>query len=222
MKFLILAAFMSASLFSQANVPDENKKEKIKEDETVEIIKKVEELDKSIKTLSAKFMQKVTFKKAELSQEVEGYIKYRKPENLKIVHEKPQKQIIIINSKKEIIIVKPQDKQIVKTSWEKWKTNLEMKMKGLLEIGNYSELLKKNNVKVSKDEKNTYLIITPKQKASDWTLKIKLNKEYFPVEGWLELGDTLVETKFINIEKNIKIKDMEFSYKNKEFETIKL
>ncbi len=184
----------------------------------INLFDKLKEWDLKLKTLKAKFTQEVFFKVADMKQKVEGEIYFKKPDNLKIVHTRPQPQVIIINSKKEIFIVKPNDKQIIKSLWDKWKNNLEPKLKGLFEFGNYSSL--ERNSKIENIDKNT-LKITPLN--SEYSLVLKLDDNFFPFECELDLKDTIIKTKITDIEINKEIKKEEFEYKNKDsFDVLKL
>ncbi|MEF3280056.1 MAG: outer membrane lipoprotein carrier protein LolA [Elusimicrobiota bacterium] len=191
------------------------------ENKGIEVVKMLIETDNKLKSLKSDFEQEVLFKVAEIKQKVKGNITYLKPDNIKIIHSQPQEQTIIINSKKDITIVKPKDKQIIKTSYKNWKSGLEPKLKGLLEFGNYSSLLEEADVKSEKIESGYLLKITPKNKG--YKLKLKLNSNFFPVEGELDLGDTIVTTILKNIEINPEVKKEEFEYKNENnYDTIKL
>lgn len=184
-------------------------------------IDEIKKIDNSIKTLSADFEQEILFKTAELKQKVEGSLVFLKPGNLKITHTKPQNQIIIIRNRKDLTIVKHKDKQIITTTWDKWKTNLEPRLKGLLELGDYTSLAEKEDVKLIKDEDKNTIIITSKKNI--YSLKIILNKENIPLKAEFDIGDTLITTIFKNVELNKEIKEGEFKYKNKDnYETLSL
>jgi outer membrane lipoprotein-sorting protein len=188
--------------------------------ETVNPYLKLKELDLNLKTLKANFKQEIYFKVADMKQNIEGEIYFVKPEKLKIVHTKPNSQIIIVNSKKDIQIIKPQEKQIIKSSWEKWKNNLEPRLKGLFDFGNYSLLEKDADIK-SKEEKDGYTIEI-KPKKSSYTLILKLNSDFFPVESILDLKDTVIKTVIEKYEKNLEIKPEVFDFKNNGYEVIDL
>jgi outer membrane lipoprotein-sorting protein len=181
---------------------------------------KLKELDASLKTLKATFKQEIYFKIADIKQNVEGEILFVKPEKLKLIHKRPYNQIIIIDSKKNIEIIKPKDKQIIRSSWEKWKNNLEVRLKGLFDFGNYSSLENDSNI-TSKEEKDGY-IIEINSKKSDYKLILKLNKDFFPIKSILDLKDTIVKTIINEFEKNIEINPKEFEFKNNDYELIEL
>ena len=191
----------------------------------VEIINpfdKLIEWDNRLNSLKAEFSQEVIFKVADMKQSVEGNVVYKKPDSIKITHTKPQSQIIIINSKKEITIVKPKDSQIIKTSWEKWKNNLEPKLKGLFDFGNYQKLGRDSKIETQIiDKENSVVKITSND--SSYTLTLKLNREFFPTECELDLKDTIIKTYIKNAKINEELSKDEFKYKNKNgFEVLKI
>lgn len=207
---------LTTFLYNQNFIYSETKK--IDETNPIEEIKRI---DNSIKTLAADFEQEILFKTAELKQKVEGNLLFLKPGNLKITHTKPQNQIIIIRNKKELTIVKHKDKQIINTNWDKWKTNLEPRFKGLLELGDYTSLAEKEDVKLIKEEDKNIIIITSKKNL--YSLKITLTKENIPLKAELDMGDTIITTLFKNVELNKEIKESEFKYRNKDnYETLSL
>lgn len=194
-----------------------------KSTDTIKIdpIKKLMQLDEQIKNLKADYIQEVYFKVANIKQNVEGKILYLKPDNMKIIHTKPSSQIIIINSKNDITIIKPKDRQIIKSRWEKWKMSLEPQLKGLFEFGNYSKIIEDSEIMTTVIKDGYIIEIKPKEKK--FTLKLKLGLDFFPQEGELDLGDTSVKTIIKNIEINKEISKDEFEYKNKEkYEVLKL
>lgn len=192
-----------------------------KNENNINPIEEIKKIDKSIKTLIADFEQEILFKTAEIKQKVEGNIVFSKPGNLKITHTKPQSQVIIIRNRKELTIIKHKDKQIITTSWDKWKTSLEPTLKGLLELGNYSSLAEKEDVFFAKEEDKN--IITIKSKKNIYLLKITLTTENIPLKAELDMGESLIITLFKNVELNKEVKESEFKYKNKDnYETLSL
>lgn len=183
-------------------------------------INELNEIDKKIESLECDFEQEVFFKTAEIKQKVEGKVLYTKPSKLKIIHTKPQKQTIIINNN-EITIIKPKDKQVVISSWEKWKNSLEINLKGLLEIGNYSRLAENANLEIKKSENTKEIIVISKD--SKYRINLIFTQDNIPLKGEFELGDTSVSIIFKNVKINQKIKDDEFVFKNKEkYEVLKI
>ncbi|MGC9069755.1 MAG: LolA family protein [Elusimicrobiales bacterium] len=214
MRFVFIIAIFVLQSFSSENV--------IKDAEIVNNpLEEIKKIDESIKTLTADFTQEIFFKTAEIKQNVEGKIFFSKPGNLKIIHTKPQDQIIIIRNEKELTIVKPKDKQIIKTHWEKWKNSLEPRIKGLLELGRYREVASKEDIEIYKE--NDLKVIIIRSKKNTYILKIVFSKSNTPLRTELDMGDTSISTVFNNVKINDNISDGEFKYKNKDgFETLSL
>ncbi|MCX7905561.1 MAG: outer-membrane lipoprotein carrier protein LolA [Elusimicrobiales bacterium] len=216
MKFLILITLLFNILIkAEEQISTNNSKKHIN------IVSEIKVIDEKIKTLISDYEQEILFKTAEIKQKIEGKILFSKPNNIKIIHTKPQEQIIIIRDKKEITIIKPSDRQIITTNWERWKGSLEPRLKGLLELGNYSKLIEKENAELSYEDNKKILII--KSKKNLYTLKIVFDENDIPIKAELDLGETLVTTILKNTKINIEIKESEFKYKNKEkYETLSL
>jgi len=220
-KIIIISMFLFAvSLYCQNDTKTDVKNDNIKTNQEIDPYLKLKELDSNLKTLKAKFKQEIFFKLADMKQNIEGEIFFIKPDKLKIVHTKPNPQIIIIDSRKNIEIIKPADKQIIRSKWDKWKNNLEPRLKGLFDFGNYSSLEKHSKVTSKKLEDGYIIEIKPKN--SSYTLTLKLNLDFFPVESTLDLKDTIIKTFIDSFEKNIEINSNVFEFKDKEYEIIDL
>ncbi|MCX7641728.1 MAG: outer-membrane lipoprotein carrier protein LolA [Elusimicrobiales bacterium] len=216
MKFLISITLLFIILTkAEEQIPTNGTKKQ------VDIINEIKSIDEKIKTFISDYEQEIFFKTAEIKQKIEGKILFLKPNNIKIIHTKPQEQIIIIRNKKEITIVKPSDRQIITTNWERWKGALEPRLKGLLELGNYSKLIEKENTELLNEDNKKILLI--KSKKNFYILKIVFNENNIPIKAELDLGETLVTTILKNTTINTEIKESEFKYKNKEnYETLSL
>jgi len=71
-----------------------------------EAVKLLTQWDNKLESLKADFKQTVNFTEAGLSQNMEGRIHYLKPDNLRIEHSLPARQIVYTD-KKNIWIYKP-------------------------------------------------------------------------------------------------------------------
>jgi outer membrane lipoprotein-sorting protein len=90
-----------------------------------------------------------------------------------------------------------------------------------MEFGNYSKLATDATITTSKDGDSTIINIAPK--TASYTLILKLDKDYFPVEGSLDMGDTVIKTFLKDVQINPDIDSSEFKYKNtKKFEILEL
>ncbi len=161
--------------------------------------------DSKLFTLRTRFTQEVDFTDAGLKQHIEGVLNYMKPDQLKIEHIKPARQLVYTN-KKELWVYKPEDSQAVRTSWDAWKRNQNSNFSGIMDFGNYAGLTEKNEIKVAKDASAPYfitMVLTPKTNPRLYTLTLALSStDYFPVSADLTMDDTTIRTRLENPEKN--------------------
>ena len=176
---------------------------KEQEDPAASIIEKLKSWDSGLETLKAGFTQEVKFKEAGLKQSIEGNLTYVRPNLLRIEHEKPARQLVVTD-KTDIWIYKPEDKQVVRTSWEAWRKTQDQNFSGILDFGNYASLTAKNRTEVSggKDGAPYTITFTPRSGAG-YSLKLTLSAtDYFPVEAELEVDSTVIKTRLTSVEKN--------------------
>ena len=161
--------------------------------------------DAKLETLSARFTQEVNFSEAGLKQNVEGELKYSKPNLLRIEHFRPARQVVITD-KRDIWIYKPEDAQVIKTSWEAWRKTQSDNFSGILDFGNYSALTEKNNTAVSGGTPaHPYItvVFTPKANPGQYSLSLTLSAtDYFPLEAELTVDKTIIKTRLSGVEIN--------------------
>jgi len=161
--------------------------------------------DAKLETLSAAFTQEVNFSEAGLKQSVEGELKYSKPNFLRIEHFKPARQVVVTD-KRDIWIYKPEDAQVVKTSWEAWRKTQNDNFSGILDFGNYSALTEKNNTVVSgQTPAHPYItvVFTPKASPEQYSLSLTLSAtDYFPLEAEFTVDKTTIKTRLSGVEIN--------------------
>jgi outer membrane lipoprotein-sorting protein len=178
------------------------------------IIEELKNLDQKLESLKANFQQEVEFSEAGLKQHIEGILHYLKPTYLRIEHVQPSRQIIITD-KNDLWIYKVEDSQVIKTNWNSWKENQNYNFSGLLDFGDYSKIVEKNNIKTNKNEKAGRIdaIFTSREKPELYTLVLSLSAtDYFPLEANLKVDKVSVKTKLENIEKNIVISTETFKF----------
>ncbi len=177
------------------------------------IIKKLKKWDAKLNTLQTDFSQEIKFKEAGLKKELQGAVSYLKPNYLKIEHTAPEKQPIVTD-KKIIWIFKPADNQVIKTSWDRWFKIQNGQFSGILDFGNYSKLIEKNNVALkSADPSRISIALTSKKNPSLYTLTLKLSStDYFPINAILDLDETIIITSLINTKKNTDISKEDFKF----------
>ncbi|MBU2574379.1 MAG: outer-membrane lipoprotein carrier protein LolA [Elusimicrobia bacterium] len=170
--------------------------------------------DQKLLSLRARFTQEFDFTEAGLKQHIEGALDYKKPDLLKIEHIKPARQLVYTD-KKDLWVYKPEDSQVLKTSWAAWKKTQDNNFSGILDFGNYASLTEKNSVTVSTNANAPYLTVTFTSKSEPQAYKLTLilsATDYFPVEAALSVEKTLITTKFESVEKNIPLDDAVFRF----------
>lgn len=172
-------------------------------DPAAAVLEKLKAWDDRLETLKASFTQEVNFKEAGLKQSIEGTLAYVKPNLLRIEHEKPARQIVVTD-KTDIWIYKPEDKQVVRTSWEAWRRTQDQNFSGILDFGNYAALTARNTAAVSGGAGGTPWVVTftPRSGAA-YALKLTLSAtDYFPLAAELQVDSTVISTRLTSAEKN--------------------
>ncbi|MCG2726865.1 MAG: outer-membrane lipoprotein carrier protein LolA [Elusimicrobia bacterium] len=176
------------------------------------IIEQLKEWDFKLISLKTDFFQEINFEEAGLKKTIKGAMRYLKPNYLKINHLTPEKQTIITD-KKILWIYKPADRQVIKTNWNNWfKQNNQLS--GILDFGNYAELVKNNNVKIKTNDSSEIIVdFISKKEPSLYNLTLKLSStDYFPLGAILSVGKTIISTKLQNTEKNVYISTDTFKF----------
>jgi outer membrane lipoprotein carrier protein len=172
-------------------------------DPALEILGKLKAWDDRLETLQADFTQEVNFKEAGLRQNIEGTLRYAKPNLLRIEHVKPSRQVVVTD-KADIWIYKPEDKQAVRTSWDAWRRTQDQNFSGILDFGNYSALTARNRTALSggKDGQPWKITFTPRSGAA-YSLTLTLDPaDYFPLEAELTVDSTVITTRLLAPKKN--------------------
>ena len=176
---------------------------KPQEDPAAAVLEKLKAWDEKLLTLKASFTQEMNFKEAGLKQSIEGTLAYVKPNLLRIEHEKPARQVVVTD-KNDIWIYKPEDKQVVRTTWDAWRKTQDQNFSGILDFGNYASLTARNTAKVTGGTANEPYVVTftPRSGAA-YALKLTLSAtDYFPLAAELEVDSTLITTRLTSAEKN--------------------
>jgi len=176
---------------------------KPQEDPAAAVLEKLKAWDEKLLTLKASFTQEMNFKEAGLKQSIEGTLAYVKPNLLRIEHEKPARQVVVTD-KTDIWIYKPEDKQVVRTTWDAWRKTQDQNFSGILDFGNYASLTARNTAKVTGGTANEPYVVTftPRSGAA-YALKLTLSAtDYFPLAAELEVDSTLITTRLTSAEKN--------------------
>jgi len=175
-----------------------------------DVINHFKKWDEELSSLKADFYQEVFFTQANIKQKVEGNISYKKKDKLRIEHIKPSRQIIITD-KINIYIHKVEDDLVYKTSWSYWKK--AQNFSGILEFGNYADIIEKNNINVSISTSIISVQFKNKENPSLYTLTLFLSPDdYFPYEANMEIDKTIIKTRLLNVKINEKIDDKIFEF----------
>lgn len=180
-----------------------------------EVINKLKEWDKKLDSLQAGFEQTVTFEETGMKTRIEGKLQYLKPNNLRVEHSKPQKQVVYTD-KKNIWIYKPDDAQAVKAVWNDWIKQQSGTFSGLTDFGDYAKVIEKHKITVKqpKNSPEIELVMSPKENPKLYTLTMVLSKtDFFPVGIRLKIDKTAVDTRLVDIRKNETIAAAVFEFK---------
>ncbi|OGS56528.1 MAG: hypothetical protein A3J79_14675 [Elusimicrobia bacterium RIFOXYB2_FULL_62_6] len=170
--------------------------------------------DDALFSLRARFTQEFDFAEAGLKQHIEGALDYKKPDFLRIEHIKPARQIVYTD-KTDLWVYKPEDSQVLKTSWAAWKSSQNNNLSGILDFGNYSALTRQNTVAVSTAAGSPYITVTftPKSETQNYKLSLTLSAtDYFPAGASLTVDKTVITTTLESVERNIPIDDSVFKF----------
>lgn len=170
--------------------------------------------DETLLSLRSRFTQEFDFAEAGLKQHIEGALDYKKPDLLRIEHIKPARQIVYTD-KNDLWVYKPEDSQVMKTSWTAWKRSQSGNLSGILDFGNYAALTEKNAVTVSTAANSPYITVTFTSKSEPQAYKLSLAlsaTDYFPAEAALSVDKTVITTKLESAEKNVPIDDSVFKF----------
>lgn len=211
---LLVPLFCEAQQEKRADLSPAEQKQDIKTSSSAVTaqfaLEKLKSWDEKLTSLKANFEQEVVFKNADIKRKISGTVTYKKPNLLKIEHFSPKKQLIITDRKK-IFIYKPQEKEAYEADWEAWKKNLDNSLGALLDFGNYSSLSEKNSAELYEEKDAWRLELRGKKDPSAYVLKLFLSRDdFFPLGASLEVGDSMIKTRLVSVEKNAEIKDSEF------------
>ncbi|HUT85429.1 MAG TPA: outer membrane lipoprotein carrier protein LolA [Elusimicrobiales bacterium] len=145
--------------------------------------------DEKLKTLSFDFNQSILFISADITQKATGTLYYEKgnKQRLRLEQKTPEKQIIWTD-KKDIYIYQPKENikesQAIHTMWDSWLTHQGAGYLGIMDFGNYSQVLQKHAVTdIELTQDLTRLTLSPKLNLSEYKLTLFLRTEdLFPVK----------------------------------------
>ncbi len=184
------------------------------------VIERFTEFDGKLKSMTCEFSQAVRWEQSGVAQNVEGSLEYRKPELIHIEQKQPEPQTMVSDGA-WLWIWRKSTNQVIQTKLEDWKRS-EPLAQGLLDFGNYADMLRKYDVSISTigapdagGYRELELALRPKErsKSGEFVLRLRLTtKDFFPDETNLEAGQVVVRSSFKNIRYNPPIKDERFQF----------
>ncbi|MBI3554593.1 MAG: outer membrane lipoprotein carrier protein LolA [Elusimicrobia bacterium] len=186
---------------------------------TVELVtKRFEEFDLAVNTLSADFRQVVRWDESGVQQAVEGSLEFHKPNLLRIEHRLPENQTIVADGI-WLWVWRKDNNQVVQTKLEDWKKS-EPVAQGLLDFGNYAQLLKTYEVSVGSvsapgaDGHRAFdVVLRPKEKSAPFTLTMRVSTaDFFPTQTELRVGGVLVRSIFSALRYNPELAESRFQF----------
>lgn len=158
-------------------------------------IEKLREWDTKLQSLACEFTQTVKFGDSGMASVIEGSVRYQKPNQLRVEHFSPRKQIVVTD-KKTISIYSPENQQLVKTDWDSWISQQSAIFSGVTNFGDYNKILADHNVKVVTGKTAVDVTLTPKKGKTSYALTLSLDptNDYFPAVIVMRIGTTDVKT----------------------------
>ncbi|MDD4004203.1 MAG: outer-membrane lipoprotein carrier protein LolA [Elusimicrobiaceae bacterium] len=176
------------------------------------VIEKLREWDTKLESLSCGFTQSVKFGDSGMGSTIEGLVRYRKPDLLRVEHTAPRSQIVVTD-KKTISVYSPQDRQLVKSDWTSWISQQSAIFSGVTNFGSYGKIIADHGIKVTTGETGVAVTLSPVSGKQSYTLTLLLDPEmdYFPYAIEMKIGTTDVKTTLKKITINSGIPDGVFT-----------
>lgn len=177
-----------------------------------------EAMDAALVSLSARFEQQMTMRETGVTSRVSGTLAYKKPDRLRIEHDRPESQVVVADGK-DIWIHRVERKQVVQAALADWK-KADPAVGNLMEFGSYARLLKAYDVALDTAAAPAALVLTPKAPpagapagARDLTLRLTLSgATLFPEATELAVGSLNVRTAFSAVAFNPLLDDRAFVF----------
>ena len=179
---------------------------------TQAVLARFEEFDRRLDTLRAHFVQSLNVEQTGMSSAVEGDVSYRKPEQLRIEHLRPERQTVAVDGK-DIWIFRHATHQAIQSSLEDWK-KADPTLNNLMQFGSYAKMLRSYEVSVDTGGARPELVLVPKEKgAAPLELRLGLDPEpLFPDETRLQVGGLRVKTVLSGIVFNPRLEAATFRF----------
>ncbi|PJB24722.1 MAG: hypothetical protein CO113_12340 [Elusimicrobia bacterium CG_4_9_14_3_um_filter_62_55] len=168
--------------------------------------------DAKILTLTADFAQSLEMTDSPMRQKVQGTISYRKPDRLRIEHQKPERQTVVSDGL-DIWIHRHDRRQVVQAKLSDWRA-ADPTLDNLLRFGRYAEMLETYAVALDTASARPALTLTPKDSDSPaFSLILSLSSTtLFPESAELTAGAARMRTEFSRIVFNPDIEAGAFAF----------
>ncbi|MDD5629328.1 MAG: outer membrane lipoprotein carrier protein LolA [Elusimicrobia bacterium] len=185
------------------------------------VLERFERFDRGLLTLSAAFRQSVHSEDTGQTQVVAGSLAYGKKERLRIEHRTPETQTLVCDGSR-VWVWRPANGQVIRTKLAEWKRSQPL-AQGLLDFGNYAELLKRYDVSLATvstpdadGHRSLALELRPRsapRSADEFLLTLRLStRDFFPVDSELRVGAVSARTVFSDIRFNPELPQNEFRF----------
>ncbi len=185
------------------------------------ILERFERFDRDLRTLSAAFRQTVHSEDTGQTQAVAGTLAYGKKDHLRIEHRTPEAQTLVCDGSR-VWVWRQANGQVIRTKLAEWKRSQPL-AQGLLDFGNYAELLKRYAVTLSTvsaasadGHRSLTLLLKPRPAASpegDFLLTLRLStRDFFPFDSELRMGSVSARTVFTDVLFNPELAQTQFQF----------
>ena len=185
------------------------------------VIERFERFDRDLRTLSGAFRQSVRSDDTGQTQAVAGTLAYRKKDRLRIEHLSPEAQTLVCDGSR-VWVWRPANGQVIRSKLAQWKRSQPL-AQGLLDFGNYAELLKRYDVALATvsapgadGHRSLALALKPlpaSGRGGDFLLTLRLStRDFFPFDSELRVGAVSAHTVFSDVRFNPELPETQFQF----------
>jgi outer membrane lipoprotein carrier protein len=182
------------------------------------VLERFERFDRDLRTLSAAFRQSVHSEDTGQTQAVAGTLAYLKKDRLRIEHRTPEAQTLVCDGSR-VWVWRPANGQVIRSKLEAWKKSQPL-AQGLLDFGDYAELLKRYDVTLATvsapaadGHRSLALNLKPRGPGGDFLLTLRLStRDFFPFESELRVGSISARTVFTDVRFNPELAQTQFQF----------
>jgi outer membrane lipoprotein carrier protein len=180
---------------------------------TVEgILAHMERMDSLLHSLSARYSQEMSVPDTGMRSSVHGRLQFRKPERLRIEHDRPERQTIVADGV-DIWIHRHAHSQVIQSKLKDWK-QADPTMSNLMQFGSYAKMLRTYDVRLASGTLPA-LLLYPKKKSRDGDFHLKLGLDrntLFPSHVRLTVGAMTILTQFSEVAFNPDLQEKAFTF----------